>query len=475
MADKTILELNDIGQLQETDKLPMARPGTTTSNNTSMAEIKRFVNEEPVAALMALIEALNQTKADKDGSYNSLTAGFSKEILPLNEDSTKELNASFIGRTTAGNTTIPATGITTLDKVVGAWDNVKKECFNPIGGFLSLGGNWFRPSKVMVGYRLSKTGVVTADANYTLVIVPCVQGVSGTGKNNGFKVEFGEGYVDNTIGYVGYKATAPAAAGDTTTILTASGGAYFPSGVGFLCVSVKSTVKLYIHPRWSGYMDGVYVAPSEDEINITLLSYGLSDLDWAERISDTTMKLHQYRKYLDLTTLEWTMTTIQGDETTTYQFTADMPEDGKTNGTFKTNDTLGMTLASRTYTITSTTITSVSDLLTALNGEFILYELTTPVVTDIEMSSSVSNSDFGGEFWIGTNVAPTAVNFSYGVSYVGYLRDDHKLIEIVNLVGAQAIVQNSKRIDAIERLLSNGMNSLTVENLTVTRTANLPS
>ena len=64
MADKTILELNDIGQLQETDKLPMARPGTTTSNNTSMAEIKRFVNEEPVAALMALIEALNQTKAD---------------------------------------------------------------------------------------------------------------------------------------------------------------------------------------------------------------------------------------------------------------------------------------------------------------------------------------------------------------------------------------------------------------------------
>jgi hypothetical protein len=134
-----------------------------------------------------------------------------------------------------------------------------------------------------------------------------------------------------------------------------------------------------------------------------------------------------------------------------------------------------MTLASRTYTITSTTITSVSALLTALNGEFALYELTTPVVTDIEMSSSVANSDFGGEFWVGTNVAPTAVNFSYGVSYVGYLRDDHKLMEIVNLVGAQAIVQNSKRIDAIERLLSNGMNTLTVENLTVTRTANLPS
>lgn len=434
-----------------------------------------FLSDDSFLVLLELIEALNQVKADKDGSYASLTAGFAKEILPLETDLTEDLNASFIGRTTAENLTIPETGVTIINKIVGAWDDVKKECFHPTGGFLSIGGNWFRPAKVIIGCKVDNSGVIVEDGDYTVAIVPCVQGVSGAGKNNGFKVEFGDGYVDNTIGYVGYSVSENIKVGESVTLLEEVGGAYFPSGIGYMYVSVKSTVKLYIHPCWSGYMDGVYVSPSEEEIHFPMLTYGLSDIDWIERVSDSILRLHQLRKYLDLTTLLWNMEVIKGEESFTYKFTSDLPFDGKTNGTLKTNDVLGLILDGRVFTITSSTINSVDSLLELLSGKFVLYELKNAIVSEFEISSSLINSDYGGEFWIGTNVAPSDVDLAYGVSYVGYLRDDNKLLKIVNLVGAQSFVELESRVSSIEKKIKSGFSELTVENLIVKRKANIPS
>lgn len=425
--------------------------------------------------LTALIEALNNTKADKDGAYKSLTAGMTYGIVPLQSDSVKETGASFIGRTTAGNTTIPEQGVTTVEKIVGAWDNTLKKCFNPTLGMLSLGGNWFRPSKVLNGVKLNSTGAVVADAAYKIAIVPCVACKTGTDKNNGIKVEFGTGYTDNTIGYVGYSAVAPAAVGDETTILTANSyGAYLPAAVGYMAISVKSTDKLYVHPRWSGYMDGVYVEPSEDEITFSAIEWGLSDLDYIERISDTSANLHRGRGRVVLADLVWSVTSAESEGVTTYTFTAPLPADAATGGSLK-SDYEGVSITSNVFVITSTTITTVADLKTALGESFGLYELATATDTEIQQTLSLANSDFGGEFFLGAAVAPASCDFAYGVSYVGYIRDHQKMLEVMNVVLAAALAECIGRLDSMEKLLSDGFDTLKTKHLVVTRTANLPS
>lgn len=426
-------------------------------------------------SLTALIEALQQTKADKDGIYKSLTSGMTYGIVPMQSDAVKETGASFIGRTTAGNTTIPEEGVTTIEKIVGAWNNTLKKCFDPKDGMLSLGGNWFRPANVLNGVKLNSSGAVVADSNYKIAIVPCVACESGTGKNNGLKVEFGTGAASTTIGYVGYSATAPAAVGDTTTILAANAnGAYFPSAVGFLCISVPSTDKLYVHPRWSGYMDGVYVEPSEDIITFSAIGWGLSDLDYLERVSESTSILHRGRGRVVLADLVWDVTSATVEETTTYTFTAALPADGKTNGSLK-SDYAGVSIVNNVFSISSTTITTVADLKTDLGESFALYELTAATDTEVQQSMSLANSDFGGEFFLGTAVAPASVDFAYGVSYVGYIRDHQKMLETMNVVLAAALAECLNRLDCMEKMMSEGFDTLKVKNLTVTRTANLPA
>ena len=46
MADKTILELTDIGTLNSEDAIPIARPGTTRDNKTTISGINSFVKSE---------------------------------------------------------------------------------------------------------------------------------------------------------------------------------------------------------------------------------------------------------------------------------------------------------------------------------------------------------------------------------------------------------------------------------------------
>ena len=59
MADKTILELTDIGTVQATDEIPMARPGTAADNKMTVAEIETYIkgnaDETPTADSTKLV------------------------------------------------------------------------------------------------------------------------------------------------------------------------------------------------------------------------------------------------------------------------------------------------------------------------------------------------------------------------------------------------------------------------------------
>ena len=241
-----------------------------------------------------------------------------------------------------------------------------------------------------------------------------------------------------------------------------------------MAISVKSTDKLYVHPRWSGYMDGVYVEPSEDEITFSAIEWGLSDLDYIERISDTAANLHRGRGHVVLADLVWSVTSATVEETTTYTFTAPLPADAATGGSLK-SDYEGVSITSNVFVITSTTITTVADLKTALGESFGLYELATATDTEIQQTLSLANSDFGGEFFLGAAVAPASCDFAYGVSYVGYIRDHQKMLEVMNVVLAAALAECIGRLDSMEKLLSDGFDTLKTKHLVVTRTANLPS
>lgn len=416
--------------------------------------------------LIDMVDTIDSTKADVSGYYESLEVGLADNLIPISTDVVNDsTDGGFIGRTTGGNATIPDVGQSQIIEVYGRWDNTTKTCFKPSGGFLSLSGNWFRPEYVISGYTINSSAKVVSGTG-SIAVIPCVSGVSASGNNQGIVIEVGSGVSITRVAYFSL-ATGYPSVNKTGTLLTPSNGAYFPSGVGYLGIALTGsfTNTLYVHPQWSGYMNGIYVSPNESLAKIPMCDWGLSDLDYAYRDSSTGGKfLHQGRNKSVLSELSWTMVTNEG-ETPTYTWSAVLPSDAKSGADFKTDYTANaLTQSGTTISFTSSSISTQSDLNTSLGSSIILYELSVHIETLSELSMNVTNSDFGGEFWLTDNgvnsftissISSGNITIQYGVDYLGWLRDDHKTIETNSFVTAQALDDINTRVEAITESISN--------------------
>lgn len=410
--------------------------------------------------------------AHTDGTYTGMTTGHAQNLVALKADATEESGASFLQRTTAGNTTIPSNGTTIIKKIVGNM-NAYLQAFKPTA-FRSVGYNQW--NGVIAGAKVDSTGKIVSDTTHVVAIVPCIPTENGSGKNNGYRVEWGDNATNTTIGNVAYIGSTPAinAQGTLLSANTTSGySRWLPTQSGYLCFTLNATDGFCAHFCWSGDRSG-YEDTNTQEITIPLLPWGLAKVgttaDSVEKLSDTQMRLYQRTKRLLMSELQYTMSSVSGETGTTYTYQAEI-SDMVSGSTIATDYSEAVTVNAKSIVITSGTLKSVDELLAAISGKSVHYILETPIMTIVDSASAVSNSDYGSEWWIGSTIAPTSVDMLYGADYLGWLRDDHKSLEYVQLVAAAAIVELNARISAIETKLSEGIASVIAEKLVVNRGA----
>jgi len=121
--------------------------------------------------------------------------------------------------------------------------------------FDSTSFNQFDASSMVYAKTMSSTGVVSASPNHSLICMPCVKGVSGIGKNNGYRVHVANAGSIIRVGYSpipitdemfdkGYDVVTPSAVADYD---------YLPSEVGYMLVVVKTedVAATIVHLKWS--------------------------------------------------------------------------------------------------------------------------------------------------------------------------------------------------------------------------------
>ena len=137
MADKTILELTDLGTLQSSDMLPAARSGRNEDNGTTIGAINTYVvgqaDAEPtedspklvksggvfgaiVAAIATIKSWAEGLFAKVDGWYSQLTAGLAENLVDTKGSGTEQ---SILNRTSCGDVSIADDGSGVIKSIKG--------------------------------------------------------------------------------------------------------------------------------------------------------------------------------------------------------------------------------------------------------------------------------------------------------------------------------------------------------------------
>lgn len=430
-------------------------------NNIKTNNQREITGQVLQDTLIDMLDTVDEVKANITGYYEGMSVGLADNLKSISTDVVSDLSSGFIGRTTGGSATIPDVGKSQIMKINGRWDDTAKTCFNPVGGFLSLGGNWYRPDYVIENATINTSGVIVSGTGY-VAIVPCIMSEYGSGNNNGTKVE-SETYVRSAVYALSGGYPTIGSTGTIPSVNSTYESLNITVEAGYLGVAVTSLDGLYIHPVWSGYKNGVYVEPNESLGGIPTCEWGLSDMDYAYlNTADRGIYLHRGSNKVALSGLAWS-STVNED---VYTWTCELPEDAKSGGVFHTDYTANtLSLSGKTVSLSSTSITSESELMASLGGSFILYELAEGVETVSSDSMIFGNSDFGGEFFLASNEVGSytlsalkcgdSLSIHYGVDYRGWLRDDHKAIETISFVAAQALVDLDQRLASLSEKVAN--------------------
>lgn len=391
--------------------------------------------------------------AKKTGSYPNLSAGLSAyadNIVPRAADSVKDESGNWLMRTTAGSTSI-SDGTSTITKLLG-------NCVNG-QGFMAVrktdrGFNQWCED-VLNGYGIQNGKIVPVNG-HKIAYLPCLACQSGAGKNNGYVVSFQNGSLANLV-QVAYCDSVPVA-DKTVTVLSKAlhyqSQSYLPTAAGYLVVEVTDTTGLCVHIAWSGTRDGEYEEGWVKSIVLPQLSHGYLKLNnLVEGIWDGF--LHRLLHKIDPSTLAWSdPTVIRQEESVIYVFNAPCPVDML--GTALDNNA-GISVGGNFLTISSSTLANKQQLLSFLEGKYMIYALVTEEAIPVTGSLNNECSDFGTEmFEYDENpvVVPSAVTIGYSNSYVDSWRNDTVRIDVQDEVHAACLADLDARISAIEKRLS---------------------
>ena len=210
------------------------------------------------------------------------------------------------------------------------------------------------------------------------------------------------------------------------------------------------------------YAHGKFTTRIDAGVTVDITMHDAADRVWYRRVAVTAAK-----------DLSWSMEEItsgeEGSETTVYRFAAAV-SGMKQGGIFSVSggSVTGFYVDGTTLFVESTTIDSVSALKTALGAAELKYALATPVTGTHNLTGLITVDDFGTLRFEG---GATVVDFEtqYASRWADVLKNMPTTIENEGLVTAAAIATLAKRIEGIEKRLSEGLGSLTVEELNVVR------
>lgn len=450
------------------------------TSSTAYAGNKGKANADTIASI---IEGL------LNGTFVPMLAG---DLTPkLNE--IQQVEGEIAIRPTGGDNDVKS-GDAVLYVIKGALDAL----LNPFNGdtLVCTGENLINP-------QAATNGVISdnkiASGSNLIVKFPVANGIWGaygtTQANNGYIIKGA-----SPVAVRQYAHGAAPAVGDTLATVSThveEGKTYYLPSAGWLVVEFAEGTDLTnvsCHLAWSNSHDDNVAVYSVGTTSIAdaknwIHAWGMAALSNKERyIADeiaingnvTTCYRRTNRMVLSNGVWSVTSTTSQGDgesdPVTTYTYKCEV-SDMLENGLWACLSPL-VQVEGKTIVVVSTSITTTADLVEALNGYLLYYELATVATsTSYTVSGALTVNDYGLEYFTEsgsiTGVAAQVV-IGYHQNVKDQLLNNVSYVKQLAEVVAAALCQQDARLKAIEQQLG-GEGTLTLKFLKVTRQASLPA
>lgn len=143
----------------------------------------------------------------------------------------------------------------------------------------------------------------------------------------------------------------------------------------------------------------------------------------------------------------------------------------KAGGAFVVKGTSGLIFSLDRTTITcESSISSVDDFITTIGDDVIEYELAEPVVVTNTLDDEITISDYGITIFENTaGVHIVDINFDFDTKWVDFIKNLPNNMNTTNQVLAESLVNLNERISNIESMIENGFPTLTVDTIAINR------
>ena len=403
------------------------------------------------------------SKANKDGYYDSLSAGYADKAgdIDIHTYTTVHHIQTKFMETTGGDSDVKD-GIGFVRTVNGTEDGITSDGAKIIS----------------LGFNLIPSG------SGTTFTFKCVRGEWGTygtsDKNNGYLFTNSDGDILIPVSVKQNGVDVPTQTDHDNTY-------YLPPLDGSCTVTFSALqTNPCAHLCWSNSRDlkDNYEPYNESQIDlsaaITSIGGTLRRVGYAfDEINLETKQSIRRIGYRLLNALSWIMevgpTPEEGEPINTFRAnvsggiaTTDII---KTGGAFVVKGTSGLVFSlDRTSIICESSISSVDEFITAIGDDTIEYELVEPVIVTNTLNDEINISDYGitiFENTVGTRTVD--INFDFDTKWVDFIKNLPNNINTTNRVLAESLVNLNERISSIELMIENGFPSLTVDTIAINR------
>ena len=403
------------------------------------------------------------SKANKDGYYDSLSAGYADKAgdIDIHTYTTVHHIQTKFMETTGGEDDVKD-GVGFVRSVKGTESGITSNGAK----IISLGFNLIQPG------------------NGTTFIFKCIRGEWGTygtsDKNNGYLFTNSDGDILIPVSVKQNGAEVPTH--------TDHGNTYYLPPLDGQCTVVFGTPQTNpcAHLCWSNVRDikDNYEPYSASQIDLSTaigaiggtlrrVGYALDEINLETKQSIRRVGRRQ------LSALSWTMEV------------GPIPEEGESINTFRANVTGGISTTDiiknggafvikgisglvfsldRTSILCESSISSISDFITAIGDNSIEYELAEPVVVANTLNDEIIISDYGITIFENADAVSTVdIDFDFYTKWVDFIKNLPNNINTTNQVLAESLVNLNERISNIESMIENGFPSLTVQDIAINR------
>lgn len=403
------------------------------------------------------------SKANKDGYYDSLSAGYADKAgdIDIHTYTTVHHIQTKFMETTGGEDDVKD-GVGFVRSIKGTESGITSNGAK----IISLGFNLIQPG------------------NGTTFTFKCVRGEWGTygtsDKNNGYLFTNSDGDILIPVSVKQNGAEVPTHTDHNNT--------YYLPPLDGQCTVVFGTAQTNpcAHLCWSNGRDlkDNYEPYSASQIDLSTaiatiggtlrrVGYALDEINLETKQSIRRVGRRQ------LSALLWTMEAgpipEEGESINIFRAnvaggisTTDIIKNG---GAYVIKGTSGLVFSlDRTSILCESSISSISDFITAIGDDAIEYELAEPVVVANTLNDEIIISDYGITIFENDDAASTVdINFDFYTKWVDFIKNLPNNINTTDQVLAESLVNLNERISNIESMIENGFPTLTVQDIAITR------